>query len=275
MKLLNFGCGHTFHRDWINIDLVSASPEVQEHDIRKNLPYPDEYFDACYSSHVIEHMKKNESARAIAECYRILKPQGIVRIVVPDLESIVRAYLSSLERAVSGVKGAESDYNWMTIELLDQVARNSSGGEMSTYLSNPNIHNKDFVKSRIGNQAEHYWKNELNSKSLWEKISSKRLSWFWERSRQILAQSLCLATGGNQAQQAFKEGLFRNSGEIHRWMYDRYSLQRLLEQSGFIDVRVCHADESFIPDFNKYNLDRSEGKIRKPDSLFMEAFKPK
>jgi hypothetical protein len=74
--------------------------------------------------------------------------------------------------------------------------------------------------------------------------------------------------------QAFEEGVFRNSGEIHRWMYDRYSLRRLLEQAGFIDVRICRADESRIPDFNSYNLDVVEGKVRKPVSLFMEGIKP-
>ena len=57
-------------------------------------------------------------------------------------------------------------------------------------------------------------------------------------------------------------------------MYDRYSLKRLLEQVGFIDVRVCRADDSRIPDFNSYGLDMIDGKIRKPDSLFMEAMKP-
>jgi hypothetical protein len=41
MKLLNIGCGRSFHTDWVNIDIVSSCPEVRQHDIRKNLPYPD------------------------------------------------------------------------------------------------------------------------------------------------------------------------------------------------------------------------------------------
>jgi predicted SAM-dependent methyltransferase len=276
MKLLNFGCGSTFHPDWINVDLVSSSPAVQIHDIRTNLPYPNEYFDACYSSHAIEHMRKDESSNVIDECYRVLKPQGIVRIVVPDLESIVKAYLTTLERVVSGVKEAESEYDWMIIEMLDQLVRSSSGGEMGIYLSNPNIseRNKDFIRNRIGAEAENYWKNDSDSKSLREKITSKKLSWFFEMSRSFLLQFLVFAIGGTQSKQALKEGLFRNSGEIHRWMYDRYSLQRLLERSGFINIHICSADESQIPDFNKYGLDILKEKVRKPDSLFIEAFKP-
>jgi SAM-dependent methyltransferase len=277
MKLLNFGCGATFHEDWDNIDLVSFAPAVRAHDIRKNLPYVDEYFDACYSSHTIEHMKKHEAISVIDECYRILKPQGIIRIVVPDLESQVRAYLNVLDRVTAGDKSAAADYDWMIIEVLDQLIRSTSGGEMGSYLTNPQLTapDKDFIRNRIGATAQSYWQTESpQSKSLAQKISSKKLSWFVERARNSLLELLVTIVGGNDAKQSLREGLFRNSGEIHRWMYDRYSLQRLLEHSGFVNIQVCHANESAIPNFNKYNLDLLEGRVRKPDSLFMEAFKP-
>ena len=84
---------------------------------------------------------------------------------------------------------------------------------------------------------------------------------------------VCLLSG-KSGHRAFKEGVFRNSGEVHRWLYDRFSLSRLLQQAGLIDIRSCTADESSIPDFATYNLDVLHGKIRKPDSLFMEAIKP-
>jgi hypothetical protein len=68
--------------------------------------------------------------------------------------------------------------------------------------------------------------------------------------------------------------LFRQSGEVHKWMYDRLSLGELLQQAGFSDIRVCAAGESRIPQFNTYLLDLTEnGSTRKPDSLFMEAVK--
>ena len=68
---------------------------------------------------------------------------------------------------------------------------------------------------------------------------------------------------------------FRASGEVHRWMYDRWSLGRLLEECGFSDTRVCAASESRIPGFSAYLLDCEEdGSTRKPDSLFIEAQKP-
>ncbi|TRU84854.1 MAG: methyltransferase domain-containing protein [Microcystis novacekii Mn_MB_F_20050700_S1] len=274
MKLLNFGCGSTFHPAWVNIDIASSSPEVREYDIRKNLPYPDAEFDACYSSHVLEHLKQKETQKLLVECYRVLKPKGIIRIVVPDLESIVRDYLNVLEQVDSGIKEAEPNYDWMMLELYDQTVRSFGGGEMVNFLIDPNIPNKDFVRYRIGAEAEKFWEIQADQKSLRERIMAKSPAWFLRKLRIVIAKYLVALVAGNEAKKSFEEGMFRNSGEIHRWMYDRYSLKRLLEQMGFTDVRVCRADESRIPDFNSYGLDMIESKIRKPDSLFMEAMKP-
>ena len=68
----------------------------------------------------------------------------------------------------------------------------------------------------------------------------------------------------------------RDTGEAHQWMYDRVSLERLLSQNGFSDFRVCRYDESRIPGWDRFQLDRSQAgdRPRKPDSLFAEAVKP-
>jgi len=66
---------------------------------------------------------------------------------------------------------------------------------------------------------------------------------------------------------------FRNGGEIHQWMYDRYSLKLLLQNCGFKDVKVVTAFDSSIKDWNSFELDAKNGTVRKPDSLFVEAKK--
>lgn len=275
MNKLNIGCGTTFHLSWVNIDFEPSSPVVQQYDIRKGLPYADNVFDVGYCSHVLEHLKRVEADKVVKEIYRVLKPGGIVRLVVPALEKITRAYLSALERVMAGDKAGEPDYDWMMLELYDQTVRHLSGGEMGRYLKNPDIKNKDFVKSRMGVEAERYWvkPDMVHKESIFEKIRTKNISWFLKKSRFIFAKNL-IALAGKEAKKSFEEGWFRNSGEIHRWMYDRFSLSRLMEQAGFKKVCVCEADESRIPDFNNYQLDILEGNIRKPDSMFMEAMKP-
>jgi predicted SAM-dependent methyltransferase len=273
MKLLNIGCGSTFHKDWDNLDIASSFPDVREYDIRKNLPSSDAEYDVCYSSHLIEHLHKNKAKKLLSECNRILKPQGILRIVVPDLEAIVRNYLNTLEQASSGVPEMQANYDWMMLELYDQTVRSFSEGEMGKFLLDRDISSKNFVSSRIGTEAESYWNLEQPRKSLGEKLTSRNIYRSFQLMRVNIAKFLVSVVAGNEAMQSFEEGVFRNSGEIHRWMYDRYSLKLLLERSGFSDVRICKADESRISNFNSYQLDMINDKVRKPDSLFMEAIK--
>jgi predicted SAM-dependent methyltransferase len=272
MKLLNIGCGYITHPEWINLDIAPTNPIVKSFDFRRGLPAPSESVDACYSSHVLEHARLEEANFLIQDCFRVLKSGGIIRIVVPDLEMIIREYLKNLEEVIQGDRTSEANYDWMVLELLDQVARDRQGGEMAKYLNQTQLSNEDFVSSRMGFELSNC--RAANKKTIWEKLKSKRPSWFIQKVRYKISEILVYLVAGRSAQVALREGLFRNSGEIHRWMYDRYSLSRLLTQSGFTNIRVCQANESAIPNFNTYELDAYQGKIRKPDSLFIEATKP-
>jgi hypothetical protein len=227
----------------------------------------------------------------IAECARILKPGGILRIAVPDLERIARLYLEKLEDAAKGKQGAHADYEWMLLELLDQTVRERAGGEMETYLSRKQIENIDFVLSRIGTEGKgliakaepgnrfsqkNRFLKRLASKSPQQILAKIRaegfrgLSW---RVRTAISSIFVFLISGRAGLSAFRSGLFRSGGEIHQWMYDRYSLTRLLEKFGFQDIRICRHDESRIPDYSRYGLDSVEGNARKPDSLYIEAVK--
>ena len=272
MKLLNIGCGYITHPEWINLDIAPTDPIVKSFDFRRGLPSASESIDACYSSHVLEHARLEEAKFLIQDCFRVLKSGGIVRIVVPDLELIVREYLKYLEKVSQGDRTSEANYDWMVLELLDQVARDRQGGEMAKYLNQSRLLNEDFVVHRMGFELSNC--RAANQRTIWEKLKSKRLSWFIQKIRYKISEILVYIVAGRSAQIALREGLFRNSGEIHRWMYDRYSLSRLLTQSGFTKIRVCEANESAIPNFDTYELDTWQGKVRKPDSIFIEAIKP-
>lgn len=281
MNFLNIGCGGHFHEAWTNIDLVSVSPHVRAYDLRKGLPYPENTFDAVYTSHVLEHLSPETAQASLGEQFRVLKRGGIIRAVVPDLEDKAREYLAMLEKSLQGDTTAEAHYDWITLELLDQMVRSTVGGQMGAYILNPSLANPDYVIQRIGNEAEDWLavaKNTMPAKprqSLFARLQSKGAKAIIQKVREKVAAASVAIIAGSEAKSAFQEGLFRASGEIHRWMYDRYSLGRLLQRIGFQDVRVCGFDESRIPNFTSYLLDNTpDGTIRKADSLFMEAVKP-
>ena len=92
---------------------------VRKWDVGRGLPFDDGQVVACYASHVLEHLTRATARRLILECVRVLKPGGIILLVVPDLEAIARQYLACLDRANQGAPNAENDYEWMVLELID------------------------------------------------------------------------------------------------------------------------------------------------------------
>jgi hypothetical protein len=137
----------------------------------------------------------------------------------------------------------------MTIELVDQLARHRSGGEMLRYWKQQPMPAGDFVLERMGKEVE-------NS-----------------------VATLRAASAGTVHEEAAltpeSVGKFRMGGEVHQWMYDRLSLAKLLEEAGFAEVAKCTATGSGISGWASYQLDADEsGRVRKPDSLFVEARKP-
>jgi ubiquinone/menaquinone biosynthesis C-methylase UbiE len=270
MKLVNIGCGSVFHPDWVNLDVLPQTKEVQSYDIRDTLPFLSQEIDVCYSSHVLEHLSREQAKSFLTDCDRVLKPGGIIRIVVPDLEMIARTYLQCLEEVASGKLSVKSNYDWMILELLDQGIRDFPGGEMGEFMLNPQLSNQEFILSRIGNE---YWESAALERSFQEKLKNKTIGKILYKIRVKIAEVFVGVIAGKEAKIAFQKGIFRQSGELHRWMYDRFSLERLLTEIGFVDIQCCRADESRIFNFNDYQLDTINGVVRKPDSLFMEGLK--
>jgi predicted SAM-dependent methyltransferase len=251
--LLNAGCGATFHPAWTNLDFRASAPSVIAHDLRKPLPFADASFGVVYSSHVLEHFSRSFAPVFLAECRRLLKPGGVLRLAVPDLETIARLYLENLQGALAGDNRAAARHEWMTLELLDQMVREESGGEMLKYWKKEPLPEEEFILQRCGWEARRFLEAHRSQPGRKEQPGQSSPA---PRSPAQIAE-------------------FRETGEIHKWMYDRYSLPRLLERVGFTDCKCCAADESRIPNFNSYLLDiNPDGTVRKPDSLFIEAAKP-
>ena len=61
-------------------------------DVRYGLPFKSKSVDAIYSCHVCEHFDLETLRRIFAECYRVLKPGGCLRIVTPSLSKAIDAY---------------------------------------------------------------------------------------------------------------------------------------------------------------------------------------
>lgn len=268
-KYLNLGCGTRYNEDWVNVDFISTDKNVRAYNLNRGIPYPDNTFDVVYHSHILEHFTKNDAEKFIAECHRVLKPRGVIRIAVPDLEQIARNYITFLEKAIAGDELSIANYDWTMLELYDQTVRNYGGGEMIKYYRQEKMINKDFVKERMG-----YFFEIMTEKKI--KQSEHKLKTYIKKVIPLYTIRTELMNLKNKliGPDYRRLGKFRLSGEVHQWMYDRLSLSRLLKNIGFEDVAQQTALDSYIPNWSGFNLDSEpDGSTYKPDSLFMEAKK--
>ena len=273
-RFLNLGCGARYHPDWINIDIVAHGPQVIAHDLSRGIPLPDASCDVVYHSAVLEHLRRADAAAFLAECRRVLRPGGVLRVAVPDLEAICGLYLAKLSAAAGGDAAAAHDYEWILLELLDQIARETNGGGMQDYLGREPLPNETFVYERIGEEGRALVKR-LREPPAGGARSTGAAGRNLARRLRALPGATRRALLGAQDRRALAIGRFRLGGEAHQWMYDRYSLARLLTEAGFVEPCLRQADSSRIPEWTSYDLDTlPDGTVAKPDLFFMEALRP-
>ena len=62
------------------------------HEVRYGIPFYDNTIDYLYSSHLLEHLEREDTEGLLKEAHRVLIPDGVIRICVPDLEYAVSLY---------------------------------------------------------------------------------------------------------------------------------------------------------------------------------------
>jgi len=89
VRKLQIGAGPNALAGWLNADFTPRRPSDIFMDATRPFPLPADSFDFIFSEHMIEHVPFALGRRMIAECYRVLKPGGRIRIATPNLEQIV------------------------------------------------------------------------------------------------------------------------------------------------------------------------------------------
>lgn len=128
MKMVNFGSGNICPKGWISLDWSLSALTVKLpyfyqlkkilfklNIINKNIlnakwpknitiwnmgwgvPFTNESTDIAYASHFLEHLPEDKALKFLKRCYVILKQEGIIRLVVPDIDIILDRYLKDIK----------------------------------------------------------------------------------------------------------------------------------------------------------------------------------
>ena len=127
---LHLGCGEKdFGEDWIHID-GGDFPHLHSHDVTQ-LPFKDESVDLIYSSHILEYFDREEAVEVLSEWRRVLRyppggPGGVLRLAVPDFETMVILYLWKKEYKLESFLGPlYGKINMETVHMEDNRFKES------------------------------------------------------------------------------------------------------------------------------------------------------
>jgi SAM-dependent methyltransferase len=157
-SMLNVGCGSRTCPSWNNMDfspiiffvhhpiittffkkinllsedrverINSIDPDIVNHDLSKGVPWDDNVFDVIYHSHFLEHLDRYSAKYFLNECYRCLKKGGILRVVIPDLNTLITNYNSTYFSLTEGDETAISQHESSVYELFYQMVDSQLSG---------------------------------------------------------------------------------------------------------------------------------------------------
>ena len=92
IKRLNWGCGSVGEPGWINSDIKDGPGVDISCDIREGLPLESDSIDYAVSIHALPEVPYDAQVPVLKELRRVLKPGGVLRLCLPDIDRSIDAY---------------------------------------------------------------------------------------------------------------------------------------------------------------------------------------
>lgn len=128
MIRLNLGCGPFNPDGYIGVDVRDLSSVDIVADVSK-LPFETERVDEIFSSHIIEHFTAAKMRdELLPYWYSLLKPDGVFRVIFPDIKEMVGAYsegnisFDALATIIMGAQDYQQDYHY-AVYCADTVTK--------------------------------------------------------------------------------------------------------------------------------------------------------
>jgi predicted SAM-dependent methyltransferase len=95
VRKLHLGCGPIVLQGWLNADVRPRQGDQIFIDVLQRLPFDDGTLDYVFSEHLIGDLTYPQTKTMLAECHRVLRPGGRLRIATPSLARLAQLYSPS------------------------------------------------------------------------------------------------------------------------------------------------------------------------------------
>ena len=140
MIKIHLGCGEKILDGFINIDIVKKKPQVIIDDVSTLKTIEQDSVDLIYACHVLEHFSRTEILNILETWNSKMKKGGIIRISVPDFDSIFLHYkknknLDSLIGLLYGGQRNEYDYHKVVFnfDTLSELLKKAGFSNVKRY----------------------------------------------------------------------------------------------------------------------------------------------
>ncbi len=122
---INLGSGTVIVQGFVNIDFFYSKGIDYGADLRFPLRIPDNSIDGIFCEHTFEHLTYADDLKLFKECYRILKPGAVLRIVLPDVSLFIKNYAEHNEAWFR---------LWERLMLTESTSPERAQRRLSTYM---------------------------------------------------------------------------------------------------------------------------------------------
>lgn len=262
-KFLNLACGENFiiNEKWLNFDFIKRKG-VNQINLLEKLPIDSQSVDVVYCSHFIEHIPEHMVSSFLNECFRVLKNNGTLRLVLPDFEKMVREYIKMRDLKM------ENKAEFMMVSIIDQFVRKKSGGKLSHIIKKSIKSDDQELKKYITERCGDIFKENNDGHPMTDrKLSTKIMSMAFRKYISLVTALLPKSFRDQNVSMA-------EVGELHAWIYDSTILAKILCEIGFKNIEEVNYNYTTIRQFPMtLDVDENDAPRKGQDSIFLEARK--
>ncbi len=144
------------------------------HNLRKGIPFENNSVDAVYHSHLLEHLDRSNVREFLMEVFRVLKPNGIQRIVVPDLYLLCKSYINNYEQCNLKNEISERHDDFVSA-ILEQSVRKEAYGSSKQNKIMRIIENTILGDARKRGETHQWMYDKVNLSNILKEIGFKNI----------------------------------------------------------------------------------------------------